>query len=67
MMAVLAGKLEARRDDCAPVAGKSTLNRLELSRELLATGAANFSGAFFWLHAGGRRHIADGRGALGWA
>src|SRR5437660_1063797 len=32
MMAVLAGKLEARRDDCAPVAGKSTLNRLELSR-----------------------------------
>src|SRR5580692_7824604 len=32
MMAVLAGKLEARRDDCAPVAGKSTLTRLELSR-----------------------------------
>ena len=32
-MAVLAGKLEARRQDCAPVAGKSTLNRLELSRE----------------------------------
>jgi hypothetical protein len=32
-MAVLAGKLEARRKDCAPVAGKSTLNRLELSRE----------------------------------
>jgi hypothetical protein len=31
MMAVLAGKLEARREDCAPVAGKSTLNRLELS------------------------------------
>ena len=31
MMAVLAGKLEAHRDDCAPVAGKSTLNRLELS------------------------------------
>jgi hypothetical protein len=30
-MAVLAGKLEARRQDCAPVAGKSTLNRLELS------------------------------------
>ena len=34
VMAVLAGKLEARRDDCAPVAGKSTLNRLELSREI---------------------------------
>src|SRR5260370_37467834 len=32
MMGVLAGKLEARREDCAPVAGKSTLNRLELSR-----------------------------------
>ncbi len=32
VMAVLAGKLEARRRDCAPVAGKSTLNRLELSR-----------------------------------
>jgi Transposase DDE domain group 1 len=32
MMAVLAGKLEARRAECAPVAGKSTLNRLELSR-----------------------------------
>jgi hypothetical protein len=29
---VLAGKLEARRADCAPLAGKSTLNRLELSR-----------------------------------
>ena len=26
MMAVLAGKLEARREDCAPVAGKSTLS-----------------------------------------
>ena len=32
MMAVLAGKLAARREDCAPVAGKSTLNRLELSK-----------------------------------
>jgi len=31
VMAVLAGKLEARRAECAPVAGKSTLNRLELS------------------------------------
>ena len=34
VMAILAGKLEARREDCAPVAGKSTLNRLELSRPL---------------------------------
>jgi len=33
LMAVLAGKLQAWRSDCAPVAGKSTLNRLELSRE----------------------------------
>jgi len=34
IMAILAGKLAARRSDCAPVAGKSTLNRLELSRPL---------------------------------
>ena len=39
VMAILAGKLAARRSDCAPpvqarglLAGKSTLNRLELSR-----------------------------------
>ena len=32
VMGVLAGKLEAKRVDCAAVAGKSTLNRLELSR-----------------------------------
>jgi hypothetical protein len=32
LFAVLLGKLEAKRSDCAPVAGKSTLNRLELSR-----------------------------------
>jgi hypothetical protein len=32
VLAVLAGKLEAHRSDCAPLAGKSTLNRLELSR-----------------------------------
>lgn len=32
VMATLAGKLTARRSDCAPLAGKSTLNRLELSR-----------------------------------
>jgi hypothetical protein len=29
VLAVLAGKLEARRPGCAPLAGKSTLNRLE--------------------------------------
>jgi hypothetical protein len=33
VMAVLAGKLAARRKGCAPAAGKSTLNRLGLSRE----------------------------------
>jgi hypothetical protein len=32
VMAVLAGKLSAKREDCAPVAGKSTLNRLELGK-----------------------------------
>ena len=32
VMAVLGGKLESRRTNCAPLAGKSTLNRLELSR-----------------------------------
>jgi len=30
VMGALLGKLEARRADCAPLAGKSTLNRLEL-------------------------------------
>jgi hypothetical protein len=34
VLSVLAGKLAARREDCAPLAGKSTLNRLELSRPL---------------------------------
>lgn len=33
LFAALAGKLQAHRSDCAPVAGKSTLNRLERSRE----------------------------------
>jgi len=32
VLAILAGKLSAHRADCAPLAGKSTLNRLELSR-----------------------------------
>ena len=31
ILAVLAGKLQPKRPDCAPLAGKSTLNRLELS------------------------------------
>ena len=32
VLAVVASKLTADRSDCAPLAGKSTLNRLELSR-----------------------------------
>lgn len=32
VLAMLAGKLAARRADCPPLTGKSTLNRLELSR-----------------------------------
>jgi Transposase DDE domain group 1 len=32
VLSLLAGKLSARRAACAPLAGKSTLNRLELSR-----------------------------------
>jgi len=32
ILATLGGKLTAKRRDCAPLAGKSTLNRLELSR-----------------------------------
>src|SRR5215471_12071135 len=32
ILATLGGKLTAKRSDCAPLAGKSTLNRLELSR-----------------------------------
>src|SRR2546427_12249423 len=32
MMAVLAGKLAARREDCAPVAGQSAANRLGVNR-----------------------------------
>ena len=31
VLATLSGKLTAHRGDCAPLAGKSTLNRLELS------------------------------------
>ena len=32
VLAIIAGKLAAKRADCAPLAGKSTLNRVELSR-----------------------------------
>ena len=37
-MALLAGKLTARRRDCAPVAGKSTLNRLEQAGRAARSG-----------------------------
>jgi hypothetical protein len=33
VLAIVAAKLAAERSDCAPLAGKSTLNRLELSRQ----------------------------------
>ena len=55
VMAVLAGKLKAGRKSCAPVAGKSTLNRLELSREeatryhKIAHNAAAIEGLFVTL------------------
>jgi hypothetical protein len=55
VMAVLAGKLQAGRADCAPVAGKSTLNRLELSTETatryhrIAHAAALIEGLFVTL------------------
>src|SRR2546428_894084 len=42
MMAVLAGKLEGRREDCAAVAGKSTPNRPEL-RQLEPTRLHNIN------------------------
>src|SRR5947209_12412517 len=52
MMAVLAGKLEARREECAPVAGKSTLNRLELrswSRRVITRSAtARWRSSICW-------------------
>ena len=38
VLAVLAGKLAARRSRCAPLAGKSTLNRLEHARSLTCAG-----------------------------
>ena len=57
VMAVLAGKLAAKRADCAPLAGKSTLNRLELSRpeptryHKISDDAAAIEGLFVDAHA----------------
>ena len=63
LMAVLAGKLEARRPDCAAVAGKSTLNRLELSKpepsryHKISYDArwSDYSSICFWRRIGRRR------------
>jgi hypothetical protein len=38
VLATLAGKLEARRTGCAPLVGKSTLNRLECHAKSLPPG-----------------------------
>jgi hypothetical protein len=67
LMAVLAGKLKAWRSDCAPAAGKSTLNRLELSRGIAtryhkishnkAAIAALFVDLFLEAHAKAPRQI----------
>ena len=62
VMAVLAGKLRAGRQACGPVAGKSTLNRLELSGEettryhKIAHDGAAIEGLFvdFFVEAHGR-------------
>jgi hypothetical protein len=61
-MAVLAGKLSARRRDCAPLAGKSTLNRLELGGPELtryhriAWDGAKIEGLFVDLFLEAHRH-----------
>jgi len=47
ILAVLAGKLEARRSACAPLAGKSTLKRLELSRYTKISADADAIEALF--------------------
>src|SRR4249919_377970 len=65
MMALLAGKLAARRSDCAPLAGKSTLNRLELSRteptryNKLAADTAAIEGLFIDLFLGAHRRAPE--------
>jgi Transposase DDE domain group 1 len=60
VLAVLANKLVAQRPDCAPLAGKTTLNRLELSRAEPTRGGTYrlFDEAVEWpvqLHV--RRHL----------
>jgi Transposase DDE domain group 1 len=59
VMAVLAGKLEARRKSCAPVAGKSTLNRLEQACEERVP-AYGSDRALFGVRTSGRRSSGAG-------
>jgi hypothetical protein len=64
VLAVLAGKLTAGRADCAPMAGKSTLNRLELSRPTptaitrsvtMPPRSSGYSSICSWRRTSGRR------------
>jgi hypothetical protein len=65
VLAILAGKLAARRSNCAPLAGKSTLNRLELSRteptryNKLAADTAAIEGLFIDLFLGAHRRAPE--------
>ena len=55
-MAVLAGKLAARPKDCAPLAGKSTLNRLELGgRSWMGPRSRGCLSICFWRRTDSRR------------
>ena len=63
VFAVLAGKLEAKRSDCAPVAGKSALNRLENTPKPkkaypLASGSSKYGPAGHYRFGGQTRKIA---------
>jgi hypothetical protein len=57
VLATLVGKLEARRRGCTPLAGKSTLNRLELSRAAVRRCVLGIAvQATEADHSGSRRH-----------
>src|SRR5919108_340892 len=49
VMGALLGKLEAQRRRCAPLAGKSTLNRLELFADRLSTETFRANQLRLWL------------------
>ena len=65
VLALLAEKLGAKRQDCAPVAGKSTLNRLELSGtqatryHKISHDAAALEGLFVDLFLESRAEVPD--------